>query len=178
MDDIVRAKRPKHLPIILSRREVRETIDGLRGVQRLMGIMLYGSGLRLMECCRLRIQDVDFDRNQLLVRCGKGAEEAASPARIGAAAIDRGCVSQGGYHETRDPARAAALFRDASPRRWIRHPYRPGVGGPHGPTDDDAIYARAESRAGRSEASCGRDLGGFGQWRESSDVRSVLFRFA
>src|SRR6266403_4805117 len=78
LDDIVRARRPKHLPIVLTRDEVRAVISGMDGTARLMATLLYGSGLRLLECARLRVQDVDFAMNQIIVRDGKGAKDRAT----------------------------------------------------------------------------------------------------
>ena len=75
LDGVIHAKRPQRLPIVLSRREVRQLIDELGGLPRQMSLLLYGSGLRVMECCRLRVKDVDFDANQIVVRSGKGAKD-------------------------------------------------------------------------------------------------------
>jgi integron integrase len=75
LDDVVRARRPKHLPVVLTRDEVRAVISKLDGTARLMATLLYGSGLRLLECARLRVQDVDFAMNQIIVRDGKGAKD-------------------------------------------------------------------------------------------------------
>jgi integron integrase len=75
LDGIVRAKRPERLPVVLTREEVAAVLRPLTGVPRLMASLLYGSGLRLLECCRLRIQDVDFARNQIVVRGGKGDKD-------------------------------------------------------------------------------------------------------
>jgi integron integrase len=75
LDGIVRAKRPQHLPVVLTREEVRAVLRALHGVPRLMGCLLYGSGLRLLECCRLRVQDVDFGGNQIVVRGAKGNKD-------------------------------------------------------------------------------------------------------
>ena len=75
LDDLVRAKRPQRLPVVLTREEVRAVLGRLDGVTRLMAIILYGTGLRLLECCRLRIQDVDFATNQIVVRDGKGGKD-------------------------------------------------------------------------------------------------------
>lgn len=75
LDDLVRAHRPVHLPEVLSRDEVRAVLARMHGVPRLMATLLYGAGLRLLECCRLRVKDVDFSRNQILVRRGKGAKD-------------------------------------------------------------------------------------------------------
>jgi integrase len=71
LDDVVRAKRPKRLPIVLTRDEVRAVISELSGTPRLMATLLYGSGLRLLECCRLRVQDIDFAMNQITVRTAR-----------------------------------------------------------------------------------------------------------
>jgi integron integrase len=75
LDDVVRAKRPARLPVVLTRDEVRAVLRQLRGTPRLMAILLYGSGLRLRECARLRVKDVDFGRNQIIVRAGKGDKD-------------------------------------------------------------------------------------------------------
>jgi integron integrase len=68
----VRARRPKRLPVVLSREEARRLLAELDGVERLVALLLYGGGLRLHEALRLRIQDLDFDRHELMVRSGKG----------------------------------------------------------------------------------------------------------
>jgi integron integrase len=79
LDDIVRAKRTARLPVVLTRDEVRTVIRQLRGVHRLMAILLYGAGLRLLEAARVRVKDVDFARNQIMVRGGKGDKDRATP---------------------------------------------------------------------------------------------------
>ncbi len=75
LDDVVRAKRPQRLPVVLTRQEVHDVLAALDGVSWIMGLLLYGSGLRLMECLRLRVQDVDFGRGEVLVRGGKGDKD-------------------------------------------------------------------------------------------------------
>jgi integron integrase len=72
---VERAKRPAKLPIVLSAAEVRRVCGHLKGVERLMASLLYGSGLRLMECVRLRVKDVDFAYAQVMVRDGKGGKD-------------------------------------------------------------------------------------------------------
>ncbi len=72
LDQVVRAKPPPRLPVVLTRDEVRAVLSELAGAPRLVGTLLYGSGLRLLECLRLRIKDVDFGRNEIVVRGGKG----------------------------------------------------------------------------------------------------------
>ncbi len=78
LQDLVRAKRSRFLPTVLSRAEVDSLLDQATGVQRLMLTTMYGTGMRLTECCRLRIKDVDFDRRQILVRQGKGRKDRAT----------------------------------------------------------------------------------------------------
>ena len=75
LDGMVRAKKPQRLPVVLSVDEVHGTLAELDGVFWLIGSLLYGSGLRLMECLRLRVKDIDFDARQIVVRNGKGAKD-------------------------------------------------------------------------------------------------------
>ena len=84
LDDVVRAKRPHHVPIVLSRSEVRAVLGRMTGVPAVMAGLLYGSGLRLLECCQLRIQDIDFARHEITVRAGKGARDRRTmlPAKV------------------------------------------------------------------------------------------------
>src|SRR5262245_4056434 len=79
LDDVMRAKRPIRLPVVLTRDEVRSVIQKLRGTPRLMAILMYGAGLRLLECARLRVQNVDFVRHQIVVRGGKGDKDRVTP---------------------------------------------------------------------------------------------------
>jgi len=72
---VVRAKRPLRLPVVLTKEEVKKVIDRMNGAPRLMAILLYGSVLRLMECCRLRVKDIDFSRNEIVIRAGKGDKD-------------------------------------------------------------------------------------------------------
>ena len=75
LGDLVRARKPKRLPVVLTREEVRDLLENLQGDRRLMASLMYGSGLRLMECLRLRVLDIDFQRGELTVRDGKGAKD-------------------------------------------------------------------------------------------------------
>lgn len=75
LDDMQRAKKPARLPVVLTRAEVRGVLSHLDGMMGLMAALLYGSGLRLMECVRLRVKDVEFDYKQLVVRDGKGGKD-------------------------------------------------------------------------------------------------------
>ena len=73
--ELVWAKRPKRLPTALTKEEVQQVIAQLTGVHRLIVQLLYGSGLRLMECMRLRVKDLDFGQRQILVRDAKGGKD-------------------------------------------------------------------------------------------------------
>jgi len=75
LDQVVRANRPKNLPVVLTRDEVREVLAHLPGDRRLIASLMYGSGLRLLESLRLRVQDLDFAKHQITVRRGKGAKD-------------------------------------------------------------------------------------------------------
>ena len=75
MDNVVRAKRPQRVPTVLSVAEVRELLAAMDGRAWLMASLIYGSGMRLMECLRLRVKDVDFGRGELTIREGKGAKD-------------------------------------------------------------------------------------------------------
>ena len=72
---VVRAKRPRRLPVVLTKEEVKRVLDCIKGTPWLMAVLLYGAGLRLMEGCRLRVKDIDFSRNQVVVRGGKGDKD-------------------------------------------------------------------------------------------------------
>jgi len=75
LEHIERAKRPQRLPTVLTREEVHDLLSRLSGMPLLMASLLYGAGLRLMECVRLRVKDVDFAYQQITVRDGKGAQD-------------------------------------------------------------------------------------------------------
>jgi integrase len=75
MENVVRAKRPRRLPVVLTRAQVARLLERLAGREALMAGLLYGSGLRLMECVRLRVKDVGLERNELVVRGGKGGKD-------------------------------------------------------------------------------------------------------
>lgn len=75
LDQVERVKRPARLPAVLTKEEARKIFAQLHGTHRLMAGLLYGSGLRLMECVRLRVKDVDFGYAHIVVRDGKGAKD-------------------------------------------------------------------------------------------------------
>lgn len=86
LEDVVRAKRPHHLPIVLGRSEVAALLQGLDGEHALIAALLYGSGLRLLEGCRLRVQDINLERHEIVVRRGKGSRDRRTMLAAGTAA--------------------------------------------------------------------------------------------
>jgi len=75
LNGIVRAKKPKHLPVVLTRDEVSRVLTQMSGVKWMVATLLYGSGLRLLEALRLRVKDVEFARGEVVVRDGKGQKD-------------------------------------------------------------------------------------------------------
>jgi integron integrase len=75
INGVVRAKRPHRLPVVLTRQEVKSILGILDPSDWLMVVLLYGAGLRLMECLRLRVKDIDFTSNQIVIRAGKGDKD-------------------------------------------------------------------------------------------------------
>lgn len=75
LGDVVKARRPARLPVVLTRAEVSAVLAGMSGCTALMAALIYGSGLRLLECCQLRVKDVDLERGEVLVRDGKGGRD-------------------------------------------------------------------------------------------------------
>ncbi len=71
-ENLIRAKRPSRLPVVFTTKEMKSILIQLEGNNWLMGHLLYGAGLRIMECMRLRVKDVDFDYKQVIIRNGKG----------------------------------------------------------------------------------------------------------
>ena len=78
LDEMVRAQRPVRLPVVLTEAEVRRLLEAMEGGARLMTALLYGSGLRQIECLSLRVKDLDFAYRQIIVRDGKGARDRAT----------------------------------------------------------------------------------------------------
>ena len=84
LDGLVRAKRPQRMPVVLTKEEVEKILCAVEGTQWLMASLLYGTGMRLMECLRLRVKDVDFGYSQILIRDGKGQKDRITmlPGRL------------------------------------------------------------------------------------------------
>jgi integron integrase len=75
LDDVVRARQPRRLPNVLSRDEVAAVLSHLRGTTQLVVLLLYGTGMRILECLRLRVQDIDFDLGHITIRNPKGGRD-------------------------------------------------------------------------------------------------------
>jgi integron integrase len=79
IEDVERARTNRRMPVVLTRPEVMAVLNNLDGIPRLAAALMYGSGLRLMECLRLRVKDIDFSYKQILVRSGKGDKDRVTP---------------------------------------------------------------------------------------------------
>jgi integron integrase len=75
LGEVIRARKSTRLPVVMTREKVKAVLGNLTGDKWLMASLMYGAGLRLMECLRLRVQDIDFSRNEILVRDGKGDKD-------------------------------------------------------------------------------------------------------
>jgi len=84
LGDVIRARKPRRLPVVLTCEEVKRILNHLRGTNWLIAALMYGAGLRLSECLRLRVQDIDFDGCMIIVRDGKGFKDRITmlPARL------------------------------------------------------------------------------------------------
>jgi len=105
LDDVVRAKRTTHLPVVLTREEVKAILGVLGGREWLMVMLLYGAGLRLRECLSLRVKDIDFGRNEITVPEGKGHKDRRT--MLPAAA--------------QEPLRTHLARLQATHGEWLRH---------------------------------------------------------
>ncbi len=118
--EIVRAKRPQHLPVVLTRTEVREVLIRMKGVYSLLGYLLYGTGMRLMECVRLRVKDVDFERNEIIVRDGKGNKDRVTmlPTSIKSVLQTHLLQRQALYDDDKRAGKASVYLPDALARKY------------------------------------------------------------
>jgi len=128
LDELERAQRPARLPTVLSPLEVRRLLAALKGTRWLMASLLYGAGLRLNECLRLRVKDVDFGYRQIMVRDGKGAKDRVTmlPAPL-ADPLKRQIAHAREVHE-RDLAagHGSVELPDALARKYPRAQYQLG----------------------------------------------------
>lgn len=120
LEDVVRAKRPQRLPVVLTRTEVRAVLVRMKGVYALMANLLYGTGMRLMECVRLRVKDVDFSRNEIIVRDGKGAKDRVTMLPISLKAVLHTHLTQRRalFEDDKRNGKAEVFLPDALARKY------------------------------------------------------------
>jgi integron integrase len=117
LGEIPRARTPVRIPVVLTSAEVGAVLERLTGVYRLIGILLYGGGMRLMECLASRIKDVDVERRELRVRRGKGAKDRITVIPEAALGILHRHMESAGAQHTRDLALGGG---------WVALPYALG----------------------------------------------------
>jgi integron integrase len=125
LDELERAKRPARLPAVLTRDEVQRVLAAMRGTPRLMASLLYGSGLRLTECLRLRVKDVDFGYLQIIVRDGKGAKDRVTmlPASLVEPLKQQLLVARAMHEADTAAGYGEVELPDALARKYPRAPY-------------------------------------------------------
>jgi len=169
LDELDRARRPVRKPTVLTRDEVRRLLEGMRGSKWLMASLLYGAGLRLRECLKLRVKDVDFGYQQVLVRDGKGGKDrvtmlpasAAAPLTLHLERVKR-LHERDLAHGHGDVALPDAIARKypRAPCEWgwkfvfpsqkrPRHPHGAGAARARGRVDHHDLHARAEQGRAR-----------------------------
>ena len=175
MDTIVRAKKQRRLPTVLSVDEVKRLLAALDGRNWLMVSLLYGTGMRLMECLRLRVKDVDFSRKEIVVRNGKGGKDRRTMLPVSLLVPLRREVErvrllheqdmQAGFGRTPLPDALARKYPGAGHEfGWqfvfpaLQRSIDPRTGGEHRHHVDDAVLARALKRA-RAQAGIDKPLG-------------------
>ncbi len=124
LEQVARSKKPKRLPVVLDRSEVAAVLAHLRGVERLVVELLYGGGLRLMECLRLRVKDVDIRRREITVRDGKGGKDRVTvlPGRVDEA-LQQQLEQAGELHRSdRELGHAGVWLPDALARKYPSAP--------------------------------------------------------
>jgi integron integrase len=125
LDSAVRARRPAKLPVVLSRKEVKALLAALGPRDHLVAALLYGGGLRLLECLRLRVKDVDLERQQIVVREGKGDRSRATLLpRTSAEALQRHLERvRTLYEDDRRRGRGGVELPGALERKYPRAPF-------------------------------------------------------
>ncbi len=120
LDDIYRPKRPPRLPTVLTEWEVVAIFAEMGGVHALMARLLYGTGMRLMECVRLRVKDVDFGRREIIIREGKGNKDRVTmlPLALVAPLREQIACARSVYDEDRAACRSGVMLPDALERKY------------------------------------------------------------
>lgn len=120
MEDLHRPTRPPRLPTVLTQNEVASVLAQLRGSYALIARLLYGTGMRLMECMTLRIKDVDFERREITIRDGKGGKDRRTvlPLSLVALLRDQVATAQAIYEMDRAGNRMGVMLPDALARKY------------------------------------------------------------
>jgi integron integrase len=128
LETVVRAKRSQVVPVVLSRSEVEALLRRMDGTPRLMCSLIYGAGLRLLECARLRVKDVDLDRGELTVRAGKGRKDRVTVLPSSLKAPLRAQLDRVRRQHQLDLAHGLGSVElpDALERKYPRAPWDPG----------------------------------------------------
>jgi len=175
LDDIVRAKQHERLPVVLTRAEVQDLLAALDGVSWIMAMLLYGAGLRLMECLRLRVKDIEFTRNEIVVREGKGNKDRVTMLPGAVKDSLQGHFRQvrdihardlgAGYGRVQMPDALAAKYPNASrewPWQWVFPAARicrdPRLGEPQRFHTHESVLQKAIHAAAR-DARLGKPVG-------------------
>jgi integron integrase len=124
LDNVTRAKPSQRLPVVLTPAEVRAVLDRMGGTYGLMARLLYGTGMRLMECVRLRVKDVDFGRNEILIREGKGGKDRVTmlPAALVGPLQDHLARRRTLYEDDLAAGKAAVWLPDALEKKYLNAP--------------------------------------------------------
>jgi integron integrase len=124
LDKVTRAKRPRHLPVVLTRDEVRAVLEKMEGVYSLLARLLYGSGMRLMEVIRLRVKDVEFTRGEIVVRDGKGAKDRVTmlPQSVKADLLAHLAWRRALFERDATAGKASVYLSDALARKYPNAP--------------------------------------------------------
>ncbi|MDD5274945.1 MAG: integron integrase [Methylovulum sp.] len=120
LENVVRAKRPVRLPVVLTRAEVKAVLVRMKGIYALMANLLYGTGMRLMECVRLRVKDVDFGRGEIMIRNGKGSKDRVTmlPASVVANLQAHLAQRQALFEDDKRQGKAGVFMPDALARKY------------------------------------------------------------
>jgi integrase len=164
LGNVVHAKRPKQVPVVLGRQEVRDLLARLKGPGWPVCSLLYGAGLRLLEALRLRVKDVDFDRRELIVRRGKGGKDrrtvlpavsvehrrkaAPSPARNRDPARRTASRQRNRHRQTREPPYPSPLVRHPPARGRLRHSHHPRIARPPRRQHHHDLFTHVLNRGG------------------------------
>lgn len=140
LDNVVRAKRPQRLPTVLSQDEARRLLAAMDGRPWLIASLLYGTGMRLMECLRLRVKDIDFARHEITVREGKGGKDRHTM-------LPRSLTEPLQREIERARVITPRIWRRASARRACRMRWRANTRAPRANSAGSSCFHRCSARS-------------------------------